>query len=299
MNKHTHIDPNFLQTPLPYFAYYQIPYLKTQEYAKINVFENDHFFIPFSLNENCATSIEKSPFGSFMELEKPIKSSFATFEGEIVRAFRKDNIDKILVKHPSPIYSDFVDSSELVKVGYRELFNDVNQHILLSNDWESRIHQMQSRKLKTLHQDGFKFQKIPDKDITKVHMFLTVCRQAQGLQINISLEKFQKLNDLLPNTYELFGVFREEKLSAVCITVRVTNTIAYYYLAGTSPLFRSQSPMVLLISGMVSYFKEKGFKYLDLGASSFEGKPQETLRLFKQRMGAEETFKPTFVKYLT
>ncbi|MEM9897232.1 MAG: GNAT family N-acetyltransferase, partial [Bacteroidota bacterium] len=85
-----------------------------------------------------------------------------------------------------------------------------------------------------------------------------------------------------------------DKISAACISVRVTSKIAYYFLPGTSPLFRSHSPMVLLIAGMVAYYKEQNLQFLDLGVSSIQGKPQETLRLFKQRMGAQECLKSTF-----
>ena len=196
------------------------------------------------------------------------------------------------------IYSDFVDSSELTKVGYDLQYNDINQHIVLSGNWEDQIHDMQRRKLKALRQDGFEFQEIPHAELETIHKFLTVCRQAQGLQLNISLEKLLQLSSVLPNAYEVFGVHREGKLSAVCITVNVTTSTAYYYLAGTSPLFRSHSPMVLLIAGMVTHYHSKGYKIFDLGVSSYEGQPQETLRLFKERMGAHETKKPTLVKSL-
>ncbi|MEM7298951.1 MAG: GNAT family N-acetyltransferase, partial [Bacteroidota bacterium] len=119
---------------------------------------------------------------------------------------------------------------------------------------------------------------------------------AQGLQINISWSLLNTLAKKMPTTYECFGVFRGDKISAICIAVNFTNEVAYYYLPGTSPMFRNQSPMVLLIAGMVDYYRKKGFRYLDLGLSSVQGQAQETLRLFKERMGAEETDKPTFIK---
>ena len=292
-----HIDFNNLQIPHQ-LSYYQIPYLKTQDHSQIQIFKDDNFFIPFSIKEKAVISIEKSPFGSFLKLNSQSPSQFETFEKEVLESLQQNHLDEIFIKHPSSIYSDFVDSSELTKVGYSTFYNDINQHIVLSESWEDQIHKMQSRKLNSLEQDGFEFRKIENTQVEKVYQFLTVCRQAQGLQINISLEKLEVLNKSLPDTYDFFGVFRENKMSAVCIAVKVTKDVAYYYLPGTSPLFRSHSPMVLLIAGMVSYYRKKGFKYLDLGVSSLEGKPQETLRLFKERMGSVETKKPTFLKSL-
>ena len=53
-------------------------------------------------------------------------------------------------------------------------------------------------------------------------------------------------------------MFREERISAVCFTVNVTKDVAYYFLPGTGPLFRSHSPMVLLMTGLMDYYKAKG-----------------------------------------
>ncbi|MEQ9007290.1 MAG: GNAT family N-acetyltransferase, partial [Ekhidna sp.] len=184
-------------------------------------------------------------------------------------------------------------SQDLLKSGFSLSFRDVNQQIELTSDWEDRIHKMQQRKLQSLKADGFQFRKMKENELETAYKFLTVCRQAQGLQINISLEQLQTQNENLPSKLECFCVFRDEKISALCIAVNVTSDIAYYYLPATSPMFRNQSPMVLLIAGMVDYYREKDFKYLDLGVSSIQGKPQETLMKFKERMGAEVSDKLT------
>ena len=297
MEFHKHTELNRLQIPPSSIVYFQTPYLEIQQYDRIKLFHSEAYFIPFSINKNHAISLERSPFGSFQQLDQS-SSSFPSFAEKIAESLTADDIHQITVKHPSSIYSDFVDSSDLTMVGYDMQYNDINQHIVLTDDWEDTIHTMQSRKLKALMNEGFEFKRIPSSDLPVVHQFLDVCRQTQGLQINISLEKLRQLHEQLPGTYERFGVYRGDKLSAVCITVNVSNTIAYYYLAGTSPLFRSQSPMVLLIAGMVDHYRRCGYKYFDLGVSSFEGKPQETLRIFKQRMGALETSRPTFTKSL-
>ena len=297
MEFYKHTELNKLQIPPSPIVYFQKSYLEVQQYDDIKLFQNEDLLIPFSIRSHHATSLERSPFGSFLKSHADA-SIQTSFQKQIEKELRKDHVEQLTVKQPSSIYSDFVDSADLTKVGYDLIYNDVNQHIVLSQNWENTLHTMQTRKLKSLAEDGFAFKKIADTELELVHQFLVVCRQAQGLQINISLDKLQQLHQLLPGTYELFGIYREEKLSAVCITVNVSKDIAYYYLAGTSPLFRSQSPMVLLIAGMVEYYRSKGFKYFDLGISSMQGKPQETLRIFKQRMGAEETVKPTFIKSL-
>lgn len=297
MNVRKHTSPTELKIK-PRTTYYTSEYLLAQSYPNLQLFSNSSFFVPFSIQNVDATTLERSPFGSYMCFSDGSLVSFTSFEKEVVASLKIDGCTKLVARHPSPIYSDYVDREWLAKVGYAATFEDINQHIDLTIDWEDRLHKMQLRKLKSLQEDGFSFQVISHSDIEVVHQFLTVCRLAQGLDINISLEKLHHLCNSLPNAYDFFGVYRESKLSAVCISVRATDRIAYYYLAGTSPLFRSNSPMVLLIAGMVDFYKKLGLKSLDLGVSSHEGKPQETLRIFKNRMGAIETKKPTFLKMI-
>jgi len=291
-------DPNELKTSAP-IVYFSQAYLQSQSHSSLQLFNDESYFIPLSINKKKAISIERSPFGSFLDLSKDSSDYFHLFEKEVVTSLKVNEIEELLIKHPSSIYPHFLDKGLLSKVGYQLLYEDINQHIALDDEWQNRLHDMQSRKLKSLEKKGFEFKQISLSEIEVVHQFLTVCRQAQGLEINISLEKLKFLCENLPNTYDFFGTFRRNKLSAVCIAVRVTESIAYYYLAGTSPLFRSHSPMVLLIAGMVAFYRQLGFQYFDLGVSSFEGRPQETLRLFKERMGAIETKKPFLRKGLS
>lgn len=288
-------DPKDITT-IAECCYFHPDYLKNQSHHELIVYEGNSFLIPFTIKNNRAFSIDKCPFGSFFITQNSSKIAFGDFEKEVFDSLKKKGITEMFIRHPAEIYPDFVMSSELSKAGYNLLYNDINQHISLNNDWEDSLHKMQCRKLKSLAHEGFEFKAVPHSEVKLMHQFLTLCRQAQGLEINISLEKLKNLIQDLPQAYDFFGVFRDNKMSAACISVRVNDSIAYYYLAGTSPLFRSQSPMVLLISGMVDYYRSRGFKILDLGVSSFEGKPQPTLQLFKERMGGVQSLKPTFTK---
>jgi hypothetical protein len=275
-------------------TYFTKEYLLTQDHPQFLAFENDHFMLPINISNQMAISIPKSPFGSIYKKSTFDASSWESLQVALEKELRSRNVTEIHLKHPSPIYEEIVKIDRLND--FSVLFQDINQHIALDEQWESRIHKMQKRKLHALQNDDFEFKLMSHSDLNTAYQFLTVCRQTQGLQVNISLESLQQLFQKIPKSYECFGVFREQRLSALCIAVRVTKDIAYYYLPATSPMFRSQSPMVLLIAGMVEYYREKGLKYLDLGVSSINGRPQETLRLFKERMGATETLKPSLAK---
>ena len=273
--------------------FYRNGYFTSQAYSDFTAFSDENFFIAFDQIDNVAISIPRSPFGSIFcrNNNKNAEQFIETFANH----FREKGIKKIQLTHPSPIYTPFVSKSLLEKTGFDLAYNDVSQHIVLQPQWEDSIHKMQKRKLEGLKKEGFEFRKMENDEFETAHKFLTMCRQTQGLQINISWEQLKKMNDALPGKYECFGVFRDTKISAVCIVVNVSTEVAYYYLPATSPMFRNQSPMVMLIAGMVEHYRERQYKYLDLGVSSIEGKPQEPLKIFKERMGGTVTEKPTFL----
>ncbi|MEO1255013.1 MAG: GNAT family N-acetyltransferase [Bacteroidota bacterium] len=288
---HTSVETITDNIPL---AYFKKEYLKAQNHPNFRAYSMPNLFIAFQIAGELAISIPRSPFGSFFT--KRNTNSFDIFWNRIKEDLANEGVKHVEIRNPASIYDSFTKSEIIKGLGFQILYSDLNQHISLNKN--VAIHQMQERKLKALKNEGFEFKKMENSLLETAHKFLTVCRQAQGLQINISWEQLKKLNEQLPGVYECFGVFREEKISALCITVKVTDSIAYYYLPGTSPMFRNQSPMVMLIDGMVQYYKEMRFEYLDMGVSSYEGKVQETLKVFKERMGAEETEKITFTTYL-
>ncbi|MEP1032945.1 GNAT family N-acetyltransferase [Ekhidna sp.] len=294
LNIHTSIDeiPENLR-----LAYFQKGYFQSQVYTQFIGYSNEDLFIPIDITPENAISIPRSPFGSFFRRNLEINEEREFIE-EILADLKSRAVKTLEIHHPSLIYSSFTSHQTLEETNFSLAFTDINQHIELSEKWEDSIHNMQKRKLDSLRSDAFIFRKMESTEFETAHKFLSVCRQAQGLQINISWEQLKSLNARLPAVYDCFGVFREGKISALCIAAKVTSEVVYYYLPATSPMFRDKSPMVLLIAGMVDHYRNKGYKQLDLGVSSFLGKPQETLKIFKERMGALETGKPTFMKSL-
>ncbi len=291
---HTEIEGIPEELPIPYF---QKAYHQSQTYSQFVAYSDDNFFISLDLHQKKAISIPRSPFGSIIRRNNN-DNGYEKFLGSVISDLLTRDIHELVIHHASEIYDEMIPRVLIEASGFQIGYTDINQHIELIPDWKNSIHNMQKRKLELLKKEGFEFRKMNSDEFETAHRFLTVCRQAQGLQINISWEQLKSLMHRLPDVYDCFGVFRDGKISALCISVKVTSNVAYYYLPATSPMFRDKSPMVLLIAGMVNHYRSEGFKYLDLGISSSLGNPQETLRIFKERMGAFETSKPTFFKSL-
>lgn len=283
----TRIEMNY---PIVYFGQ---SYLASQNHNKLISYTDNNIQLTVVVSDDLAISIPKSPFGSFHSDRSISQNQFDSFIEIIKDDLKTRQINQLVIHHPSDIYSWFVKESLLKESGFEETYSDINQHIPLTHDWKENLHKMQVRKLQSLHENKFEFRKMKDSELEVAHQFISACRQVQGLTINIEWEHLKKLNDET-KAYESFGVFRDEKLSAVCITVKVSTDVAYYYLPATSPTFRTESPMVMLIEGMVDYYMNQGFKTFDMGVSSTLGKPQESLILFKERMGAVKTEKTTY-----
>ncbi len=294
MNLSTQIHTDIKQLPnVTSPVYFSKEYLASQKHSTIIAYETAALYLPIVLEQHLAISMPKSPFGSFLILDPALPQQQLRENLEAIqRDLKSRGVTELVINHPSPIYPNF-DDSWLKEVGFEVQYHEINQHIELQHYSKSNIHTMQQRKLKSLAKERFEFRPIPIEEVATVHQFIRACRQSQGLEINIPLETLEE-QVRETRAYDFFGVYRDSKISAACITVRVSEKVAYYYLPATSPMFRSQSPMVLLIQGMVEHYHQKGFQYFDLGISSIKGKPQETLRLFKNRMGASETFKTTW-----
>jgi len=290
-------SPDYNKFHATYPIYLTSEYLECQEYENFLEYESDCFLFQCSINEGVATSISKSPFGSIYVKNVFNKEQLINFLCMVESDLKEKNVSKLIIKLPSSIYQSFIDGTYYTSNGYDLMFEDINQHIILNDEWETSIHQMQKRKLNSLKNEGFEFRKLESEELEIAHQFITACRLSQGLEINIAKDLLLKLNNAT-SAYDVFGVFRDQKMSSVCICVKVTSEIAYYYLPATSPLFRNKSPMVLLIAGIVDHYYQSGFKYFDLGISSIEGKTQETLKIFKERMGGINTLKPVVSKNL-
>ncbi len=273
--------------------YFNRSYLKNQNHSNLVCYENKDFFFPVSIEQDIAISIPRSPFGSFFVKDSSNLDEFLIFVDHVKADLKKRNINLLKVVHPPSAYESFVDTSWLINTGFQVEFEDINQHINLTYEWHEEIHDMQKRKLVTLENEGFVFQKMESDQLQVAYQFIEVCRMTQELAVNITFDLLKSLFETT-QAYDIFGVFRENKISALCISARVTEKVAYYYLPATSPMFRSQSPMVLLISGMVAYYRSQGFDHFDLGVSSIKGKPQESLRIFKERMGGVQAGKTSF-----
>lgn len=285
MNKDTSISNKVNGDNQSFILYYHSNYLEAQQYADLRCFENDRFRVYFNIVEGNAISLNASPFGGLQSIKGASYSDFEAFFDQIKTELFLENVRKIEVIQPPEYYLGFVEMLWLKQIGFTRKVSETNQYVSLNKS--IHFHKMQKRQLNK--NKDLVIRKTSLSELSKIHQFIADCRKEQGLTINISQEKLCSLFSSLPAYYDAFIVEKEGSMISAVIMTKPTSNICYYYLPATKAEFKPLSPMVHLMAYLYDYYQEQGFSYMDLGISSIDGKLQEYLAEFKERMGAQTT----------
>ena len=83
---------------------------------------------------------------------------------------------------------------------------------------------------------------------------------------------------------------------AATVCVLVNEEVLYNFLPAHDENYKSLSPVVFLVQGIYNYAFAESLKFIDLGISSLQGKPQAGLIIFKERLGGQPASKLSFIK---
>ncbi len=280
--------------------FYRKGYLDIQRYEQLQVLKATHhaslqMMILFAVENGVATSLFSSPFGGIFTPESVLPEDISSFVTFIIDHFRRSGIVTLRIVQPSPLHDQF---TPLPKEPFTVAFEDLNQHLDLKTGFDSQLHPMQIRKLRSAPKNNISCSVEDPSSLGEVHEFIADCRAQNGLKINISLQKLNGLFERFPDSYHIFSAFKDAERVASVVTCQVTPRVAYYYLPATKEEYKSFSPMVPLIKEIADYYRSRGISILDLGISSIQGTKQEGLYNFKERMGAALSYKPTYQLHL-
>lgn len=278
--------------------FYQPAYLEAQNYENPIAFAvynqtKLQAVIVFNGYNGMATSLNRSPFGSLHMIDKVPHPVLQQFLSYIKRALEQEGCRNMEITLPPDAYENFIPFEFWKSEGFKALSEEINQHLVVTEAFEPRLHQMERRKLKRLNNGKVHFQLEPSSTnvLTECHKFIAECRKDQGLEINISLEKLLTLSFQLKDRYEVFTARIDGSIVAAVITCLIDKDHLYYYLPATDYRFKKESPMVGLVHLIYKECNRRGIKYLDFGVSSVNGELQEGLYDFKKRLGADSSRK--------
>ncbi len=259
--------------------------------------------IHFLLNKNVAYSPYKSLFGSF-EFSRTVHPNllldFWTF---IEKDLKSRNINKVKITSFAECYADKkakLIANTLDVSGFSIALKAVNHHIVVEEkSLESQMHSMEKRRLNKCIDNGFSFAEEPISNATEIFDYIQACRNEQGLEVSITKDKLLKYLQLFPQNYPLFSVRRNGQLAAVTVAIKVHRQVLYNFLPASLKKFKPFSPSVLLLVGLYNYCQRHQMELLDLGISTEkDGKDQDSLIDFKERMGGVKSYKYFFEKEL-
>ena len=289
-NKIKHINTQGLGDRADYFL---INNVKKRIEAKIH----------FLLDEKKAYSPYKSLFGSFEFNPKIHPNLLGEFWGFIESDLKSRKIENVKITNFAGGYAP--KKAEMVlktmdKSGFHITLKAVNHHITIDEDpLDERMHSMEKRRLNKCKKNGFTFREEPLTNANEIYDYIQSCREEQGLKVSLPREKFMYYLTDFPQNYPFFSVRMGNQIMAATITIKIHRHILYNFLPGSLRTHKQFSPTVLLNAGLYNYCRNHQFRILDLGISTEpNGRDQETLIDFKERIGGEISYKYYFEKSL-
>ncbi|MCG8319322.1 MAG: hypothetical protein MI921_07475 [Cytophagales bacterium] len=252
----------------------------------------------FLCDGDTAVSLPQTPFGGIFYHHVSI-DGVKSFILELIKYFTSRHFKKIVIKNPADIYNpgqNAILTNCLVNAGFLITNYDINHHIKVDQSgFSAKIHKMENRKLNASIKQNFSFQEITGSKIVEVYNFIRACRHEKKVNMNITFDQLNKAVKKFPERYKFFMAVSQGKIAAATVAVFVHDSILYNYLPASPVVYNRLSPMVFLLEGLYKYCQAKSVKILDLGISTLNNKPQESLILFKERVGGEATLKLTFM----
>lgn len=258
--------------------------------------------ISFVVENEEAISLSKSPFGGF-------GSTKSISENQLIKAIEQikkelNFISKITVRLFPRIYdaSAFdLQKNCLLQTGFKLAYKDTSQYLPITSKCFREVirHPKQYRHLNYADQPENRFTELDIKWLDEAYAILKDNRVHKGYPMTMEKSDLLATFQRFPDNYFLFGFFIGNELVAASVAIRVNGNILYDFYHGHKASFSNKSPIVPLLAGLYEYARHHGYSVLDLGISTENGIKNPGLFKFKERIGAMQSSKPTFILDLT
>lgn len=253
------------------------------------------------INASEANSPARSPFGSFLFDAELSSTSIKEFIRFVEAELRQRNVKEFTLKHQPEIYSPTNAQLKqcLMDEGYVIVLEETSAVIAVTEkSFEDNLHRSEKKKLRKSRKQNFVFEQMPLGQLEKAYSFLEACREEKGYALSMSLPDLQKLSKAFPERVWLTMLTDKNKIIAGNISILVYDHALYNFYHDHTSEYDLLSPVVQLNEGLYQLCQQRKIRFLDLGTSNPNGKLNESLLIFKLRLGAQSSPKFTFSKYL-
>lgn len=207
---------------------------------------------------------------------------------------RQRGVERITLQFPPEVYHhrEWWIQELLMQCGFEKDGQETNQHIPVDDKpWVEMVTRNEKKRLRKCREAGFSFKILSRKFLPEAYRIIKDTRDRKGFPVTMELARLDKMFQVFPSHYLLFGLFDAEKIIAVAVSIRVNRHILYNFYHGDDFEYRNHSPLVMLLEGVYGYCQANAIGILDLGVSSVHGVLNQGLYRFKKNCGAVDSFK--------
>jgi hypothetical protein len=133
------------------------------------------------------------------------------------------------------------------------------------------------------------------RDIVPFHEVLSTNLAAKGAAPTHTVEELETLFELFPHRLQLFEAWLGSRIVGGCLTMLCNSRTALAFYICDDPDLRHFRVTESVLHSAVAWFKGQGYKYLDLGTISIDGKVNWGLARFKSKFMAETFVREKYV----
>jgi hypothetical protein len=266
----------------------------------IYVHYNKKMAMIFGMRDSQLIAPFSAPFAYPRYASDHIKYSHVlSFYSELISKFKdKKEVKEIKISLPPSFYNNSLISKlslGLQCLNFKSLYRDINSHIdlkkfdidLLPSSTKNSIKVSNKNMNKLIVADS-----IDDKK--RAYRIIKQNREMKGYPLRMTWEQVSETTKEVVKADFFISTINGEDSSAA-IVFHINHEVMQVIYWGANELGEQNNAMYYLPFELIKYYKNKSYKYLDVGPSSECGIVNHGLNDYKQMIGCENSIKETWI----
>lgn len=243
-----------------------------------------------------------APFGNFEMLREPLEIEYLEDAIEMLENYVVEHGYKKIHFILPPLFYDTSFLTAVINILIRKKFvirhQDINFQFDLFkivNDYEKHLTRNGKKNLRIALDSNLTVEKCETTETKEqAYNVIAINREQRGYPLRMSFAQVKDTMEIVEN--DCFIVKKDHEEVAAAVIFRVTTDIVQVVYWGDIQGYSELKPINFLANYLIHYYKERGFKYLDVGPSTEDGVPNIGLCNFKTSIGCDMSPKFSFYK---
>ena len=259
-----------------------------------------HACIHFFVADGIARSPLRAPFGSLEFSTLLPRSIVFRFLDYVDNNLKEAGVTQVIIKNPPDRYEPeamALLSNFLLAREYGVLEHELGAVVPVSDKrFHEIIHPRKKRKLNQCHDQGLSFVQLRQSALPGVYDFIGACRMQKNFTLSLTRHQLEDFVERFPDEYLLFAVYHHNEMVAASVTIRPYPHVLYHFISDHIRKIGALRPALILMEGIYDFCQRANIKFLDLGTSTVDHRPNFKLVKFKTELGGQLTHRFTFTK---